>query len=146
VKTIDLFRYCRTLAPRVDISIEQQSDQIREIILESLSPTGSAEESLAKAGVIRIRVHAIVGGRLFTNACGGLVRMLIDPETQEFRLEMLTKLIRVNLIQLRWTIGKETDDTQVIAELDRLIDVLATPEGLSQSIDAWKKESSPEVE
>jgi hypothetical protein len=74
------------------------------------------------------------------------VRMLIDPETQEFRLEMLTKLIRVNLIQLRWTIGKETDDTQVIAELDRLIDVLATTEGLSQSIDAWKKESSPEVE
>jgi len=74
------------------------------------------------------------------------VRMLIDPETQEFRLEMLIKLIRVNLIQLRWTIGKETDDTQVIAELDRLIDVLATPEGLSQSIDAWKKGSSPEVE
>jgi hypothetical protein len=145
VKTIDLFRYCRSLAPRVDISIEQQSDQIREI-LASISPTESAEESPASIGVIRIRVHAIVGGRLFTNACGGLVRMLIDPETQEFRLEMLTKLIRVNLIQLRWTIGKETDDTQVIAELDRLIDVLATPEGLSQSIDAWKKESSPEVE
>jgi len=145
VKTIDLFRYCRSLAPRVDISIEQQSDQIREI-LASISPTESAEEPPASIGVIRIRVHAIVGGRLFTNACGGLVRMLIDPETQEFRLEMLTKLIRVNLIQLRWTIGKETDDTQVIAELDRLIDVLATPEGLSQSIDAWKKGSSPEVE
>jgi len=145
VKTIDLFRYCRTLAPRVDISIEQQSDQIREI-LASISPTESAEEPSAIVGVIRIRVHAIVGGRLFTNACGGLVRMLIDPETQEFRLEMLTKLIRVNLIQLRWTIGKETDDTLVIAELDRLIDVLATTEGLSQSIDAWKKGSSPEVE
>jgi hypothetical protein len=145
VKTIDLFRYCRTLAPRVDISIEQQSDQIREI-LASISPTESAEEPPANIGVIRIRVHAIVGGRLFTNACGGLVRMLIDPETQEFRLEMLTKLIRVNLIQLRWTIGKETDDTQVIAQLDQLIDVLATTEGLSQSIDAWKKESSPEVE
>ena len=145
MKTIDLFRYCRSLAPRVDISIEQQSDQIREI-LASISPTESAEEPSAIVGVIRIRVHAIVGGRLFTNACGGLVRMLIDPETQEFRLEMLTKLIRVNLIQLRWTIGKETDDTLVIAELDRLIDVLATTEGLSQSIDAWKKGSSPEVE
>jgi len=152
MQSLDVLRYFRYITPHVSIEVEFDhtegeaclNDLVEE--LESLRKPDLAPEYTC-SGPYRVTIHirTIAGGKLFTGYTSTRLAASEDLLTASTFADPIASMIRLNLIRLRWEIGKIIEDSLIFCQLDRLIDVLADLDQLRREVEVWKQASQPEA-